>query len=114
MPTTTPTENRVKGSQPKKAIAAKKSPIQNSKGNGAQGSEEATKELSPVHLTNEEIHQSLHEISKLQQRMQAQREKLMEEASLRGLMEEDAESWDAEQAELIADQKGQLALSGED
>ena len=107
--TTTPTttgmmEDRVlKGSQPK-AIAMKKSPIENSKGNGAQGSG-----VSPVNLTNEQIHQSLYEISQLELRMQAQWEKLMEEVSLRGLMEEDADSWDAGQ-----NRKGQLAPSGED
>eukprot|EP00439_Symbiodinium_sp_Y106_P077315 s856_g16.t1 len=105
--TTTPTttgmmEDRVlKGSQPK-AIAMKKSPIENSKGNGAQGSG-----VSPVNLTNEQIHQSLCEISQLELRMQAQWEKLMEE-------EEDADSWDAGQAELIENRKGQLAPSGED
>ncbi|CAE7034155.1 unnamed protein product [Symbiodinium sp. CCMP2592] len=82
---------RVKGSEPK-ASAMKKSPISKAKGNDARESEEAEKEVSPVNLSNEKIHQSLYEISQLEQRMQAQRDKLMEEVGLRGLMEEDGEN----------------------
>ena len=69
-------------------------------------------EKSPLNMSNEEIHQTLHEISRLEQRVLEQRERLLEEAGLRGLMETEV---DSQEGILVEDpEKGSSERSGTD